>query len=69
MNSSRRSSRPVREAGSEISVYSGRECLGVIILADDGRHVAHDADGRRLGVFATSKEAAGKILESSRRPT
>jgi hypothetical protein len=57
---------PPRAAGSESTVYSGRELAGTILAAGRGQVTALDANGRRIGVFETEKLAMAAILTAAR---
>jgi len=52
---------------SESVVYLGRDAVGTVILERKGRVTATDAAGKKLGVFATAKEAMGAILTAARK--
>ena len=52
---------------SDSTVYLGRDAVGSILVAGRGRVTATDAAGKKLGVFATSKEAMGAILTAPRK--
>jgi hypothetical protein len=41
----------------ELSVYDGQECLGKIKVAEDGKAVAFDPSGKRLGRYPSFKAA------------
>lgn len=47
-------------ASDEIAVYDGQRHLGYVIK-HAGRYRALDVDGRRLGTFASSVEAANAV--------
>jgi hypothetical protein len=51
-----------REQAAESMVYAGRDIIGSIIVVRKGRVIATDAAGKRLGVFATDREAMAAIL-------
>jgi hypothetical protein len=48
----------------ELSVYDGQACLGRIKINDDGKAVAFDKRGKRLGRFP-SVEAASAAFNAS----
>jgi hypothetical protein len=50
---------------SESAVYDGNRALGTI-LVKAGRVTATDVEGKKLGVFATDKEAMAAILAAAR---
>jgi len=51
---------------SESQVYAGRHIAGSILVRA-GKITATDSDGRRLGIFATDKQAMSAILDAARR--
>jgi hypothetical protein len=54
------------EAASESVVYAGRDAVGSILVVGKGQVMATDAAGKKLGVFATAKEAMAAILRKAR---
>jgi hypothetical protein len=42
----------------ELSLYDGQELIGTIKVADDGKAVAFDWRGKRLGSFPSLKAAS-----------
>jgi hypothetical protein len=44
-------------------VYDGQQCLGHIIARGRSGFEAFDSEDRSLGLFASQKEAAAKIME------
>jgi hypothetical protein len=42
----------------DLSVYDGQECIGRIKVTDDGKAVAYDPNGKRLGSFPSLKAAS-----------
>jgi hypothetical protein len=42
----------------ELAVYDGQECIGKIKVAEDGKAVAFDPNGKRLGSFLSVKAAS-----------
>jgi len=52
---------------SESVIYLGRVAVGSILVVRKARVTATDAAGKKLGVFATAKEAMGAILTAARK--
>ena len=73
-NSSNSSSRPRRQARQSVSptrdplqsVYDGRDLLGHVFDRSDGCFDAATADGKVIGEFPASREAADAILVQRR---
>ena len=59
-------SRREKAAPQESTIYAGRDVAGTIIVERKGRVTALDAAGKKLGVFATAKEAMAAILAAAR---
>jgi hypothetical protein len=57
-------------AQADVAVYSGRVCLGAVTIRA-GKHVAADAEGKRLGAFTTRKSALAAVSDaaSKAKPT
>jgi hypothetical protein len=55
------------EIKKEWSVSDGRECVGHVVLDDDGAFVAVDVTGRVVGRFTTCIEASRAIENGERR--
>jgi hypothetical protein len=47
----------------EVAIYDGQNLVGTVKIADIGKATAYDANGKRLGVFATL-EAASAALDT-----
>jgi hypothetical protein len=62
----RRKNAPPHAQASESTVYAGRDAVGSILVERKGRVKALDADGKRLGIFATDCEAMAAILAAAR---
>ena len=52
---------------SESTIYLDRDVAGTVILERKGRVTATEAAGKKLGVFASAKEAMGAILTAARK--
>jgi hypothetical protein len=48
----------------ESTVYLGRDAIGSILVVGKGEVTATDAAGKRLGTFATDREAMAAILRA-----
>jgi hypothetical protein len=48
----------------DLAIYDGRDCLGRIVVATNGRARAFDRRGKSLGIFE-SVEAASAAIEGS----
>jgi hypothetical protein len=51
-------------AQADVSVYSGRVCLGAVTMRA-GKHAATDAAGRKLGAFTTRKSALAAVSDAA----
>jgi hypothetical protein len=51
---------------SESAVYLGRDLAGSILVVRKGHVTATDAAGKRLGTFATDREAMRAVLAAAR---
>ena len=49
--------------GRQLSVYDGTRCIGIVIERGDKSCIAKDVNGRKLGRFATVKQAADAVTE------
>jgi hypothetical protein len=66
--SSRKAPRPKTSRGArDLSLYAGQECIGRIKVAGDGKAVAFDRHGKRIGSFPSLKAACAAIRPSVRR--
>jgi hypothetical protein len=66
MSEQRKRAEPHAEAASESTVYLGRDAVGSILVVGKGLVTATDAAGKRLGTFATDREAMAAILDKAR---
>ena len=46
---------------ASLSIYAGRRILGTVEEEAKARHVARDADRKRLGTFATRARAVAAV--------
>jgi hypothetical protein len=53
-------------ADAEQAVYLGREMLGSVARKGAG-YIAHDADGRRLGLYGNRQIATAAVIDAARR--
>jgi hypothetical protein len=51
----------------ELFVYDGQECLGTIKVAEDGKAVAFDQRGKRVGSFPSLKIASAALGPTERK--
>jgi hypothetical protein len=49
----------------ELSIYDGRECLGRIVVAANGKARAFDRQGKLLGAFANYEAASAAITAAA----
>jgi hypothetical protein len=52
-----------------LSVYDGRECIGLILRRGDGGAEAFTADDRSVGLFKDDQDAALELWRRSRGQT
>ncbi len=48
----------------EFSIYDGRDCLGTIAVAANGKARAFDRRGKSLGIFESFEAASGVFSKS-----
>jgi hypothetical protein len=51
----------------EFSIYDGRECLGRIAVAANGKARAFDSRGKSLGTFESFEAASAALWKSARK--
>ena len=51
----------------EIAVYDGRECLGRITVAVNGKARAFDSRGKSLGTFQSLEAASAALWKNARK--
>jgi hypothetical protein len=56
---------PSRSRQREVAVYDGQNLVGTVKVASDGKAVAYDARGKRLGSFPTFQAASAAFEKPS----
>jgi hypothetical protein len=50
-----------RSGPRELAVYDGTDLVGTIKIASDGKSTAHNAHGKRLGIFPSQRAASAAL--------
>jgi hypothetical protein len=58
---------PPQPAAAESVIYQGRAAVGTVLVVRKGQVTALDAAGKRLGTFATDREAMRAVLEAAKK--